>query len=421
MNDVGDCCCTQFLIENQSNFKRSGVPARFMYYENGSWVDFSHEFFHLIHSGFLEGQPMIEAETQSCRFVFDFYRMLQIEIDTGNQRSIAWIDVNNNCFFPKSFVTGEFKDVHFNKRKRDYVENSEGSSSNDVSKKKKIISSSVSPRWPKAKLLKESEKAYLVVKKLFLSWLGVVEPGATITNIHQCMRSGPLDKARYEVFQKQMEITKAARGEPNMTFAWHGTSAKNVASILTHGFGMPTKITNHETLGVGIYLSPVRSSHMSAMSSEVDENGEKHVLLCRVILGRCEKVESGSQQLYPSSVDFDTGVDDVNNPKRYVVWCANMNTHILPECVVSYKSSKCLPGQLNGSAFSKSVSNASNTVITDLLSKLGSSLPSSKVRELQSFCSTYKGGEVAKETFMRGLQSIVGDDKLLSTIREIRG
>lgn len=81
------------------------------------------------------------------------------------------------------------------------------------------------------------------------------------------------------------------------------------------------------------------------MLSEVDENGEKHVILCRVILGRCEKVEAGSQQLYPSSVDFDTAVDDVNNPRWHVVWCANMNTHILPECVVSYKASSHLTGK----------------------------------------------------------------------------
>lgn len=75
----------------------------------------------------------------------------------------------------------------------------------------------------------------------------------------------------------------------------------------------------------------------SAMLSEIDENGEKHVILCRVLLGKCEKVEAGSQQMYPSSVEYDTGVDDLKNPKWYIVWHAKMNTHILPECVVSYR------------------------------------------------------------------------------------
>lgn len=83
------------------------------------------------------------------------------------------------------------------------------------------------------------------------------------------------------------------------------------------------------------------------MMSEIDENGEKHVILCRVILGKCEKVEAGSLQSYPSSVEYDTGVDDLNNPRWYTVWHGNMNTHILPECVVSYR-----PVNKNGNKFS---------------------------------------------------------------------
>lgn len=70
---------------------------------------------------------------------------------------------------------------------------------------------------------------------------------------------------------------------------------------------------------------------------EADDNGEKHLILCRVILGNVERV--GPQQCHPSSEVFDTGVDDIKNPKWYVVWCTNMNSHILPECVVSFKSS----------------------------------------------------------------------------------
>lgn len=82
---------------------------------------------------------------------------------------------------------------------------------------------------------------------------------------------------------------------------------------------------------------------ISAMLSETDENDEKHIILCRVTLGKCEKVEAGSQQSNPSGAEYDSGVDDLKNPKWYVVWYANMNTHILPECVVSY-----IPMNLSG-------------------------------------------------------------------------
>ena len=72
----------------------------------------------------------------------------------------------------------------------------------------------------------------------------------------------------------------------------------------------------------------------------MDANGERHVILCRVIMGRSEKVEAGSLQFHPSSEDFDSGVDDLENPKWYILWSTCMNTRILPEYVVSFKSSK---------------------------------------------------------------------------------
>lgn len=52
----------------------------------------------------------------------------------------------------------------------------------------------------------------------------------------------------------------------------------------------------------------------SAKIVEADENSEKHMIMCQVFLGNVEKVEAGSQQCYPSSVDFDPGSDDPKNP-----------------------------------------------------------------------------------------------------------
>lgn len=54
-------------------------------------------------------------------------------------------------------------------------------------------------------------------------------------------------------------------------------------------------------------------------------------------MGNMEQVEQGSQQFHPISEDFDTGVDDICNPKRFIVWTTHMNTHILPEYIISFK------------------------------------------------------------------------------------
>uniref|UniRef100_A0A2P2JHQ2 Uncharacterized protein MANES_18G053100 n=1 Tax=Rhizophora mucronata TaxID=61149 RepID=A0A2P2JHQ2_RHIMU len=77
----------------------------------------------------------------------------------------------------------------------------------------------------------------------------------------------------------------------------------------------------------------------------VDGNGEKHVILCRVVLGNVERVQAGSRKYYPSNVNFDNAVDDFVNPRCYVVWSSNMNSHIIPECVLSFKPSNAMQGK----------------------------------------------------------------------------
>lgn len=287
------------LIQNHSNFKRSSCPKRFMFYENGSWVDYPEEVADLMKLGFMEGKPMVEAQVLGFNCFFDFCRMLEIDLDTGNQRSISWIDVDGKCFFPKIFVNSYEndheadlvncnencakieidikirensgsaegselnKDANLSKRKRDEnaeKENMGGSLCSINAKRRQMVGSELqSSRWPKARILGAEEKGYAIVKNLFLSGLEIVDPGAMITSIHQCVRKGPLDKARSEVFAKQMEITKRARRESNMVFAWYGTSAQGVESILMHGFGIPSKLSHCEGHGIGIYLSPIRS------------------------------------------------------------------------------------------------------------------------------------------------------------------
>lgn len=50
-----------------------------------------------------------------------------------------------------------------------------------------------------------------------------------------------------------------------------------------------------------------------------------------------EVVGRGSVQCHPSTEDFDSGVDDLQSPHHYIVWNMNMNTHIFPEYVFSFK------------------------------------------------------------------------------------
>lgn len=76
-----------------------------------------------------------------------------------------------------------------------------------------------------------------------------------------------------------------------------------------------------------------------------DEDGLSHLLLCRVLLGRMELVHPGSEQYHPNSKEFDSGVDNLLSPKKYIVWSTHMNTHILPEFVISLRAHSYSKGE----------------------------------------------------------------------------
>ena len=75
----------------------------------------------------------------------------------------------------------------------------------------------------------------------------------------------------------------------------------------------------------------------SASYSDVDENGVVHMILCRVIMGNVEVIHPGSKQFQPSNENFDSGVDNLQKPKHYVIWDMHVNTHIYPEYIVTFK------------------------------------------------------------------------------------
>lgn len=82
---------------------------------------------------------------------------------------------------------------------------------------------------------------------------------------------------------------------------------------------------------------------ISAMLTKADGNGEAHIVLCRVLMGRPEAVPAKSSQSRPSSDDYDSAVDKLENPQWYVVWSKDMNARVLPEYVVSFKCPKLQP------------------------------------------------------------------------------
>lgn len=71
------------------------------------------------------------------------------------------------------------------------------------------------------------------------------------------------------------------------------------------------------------------------------------MVFARVILGNMEPLHCGSEQWHPSDEKYDSGVDDLENPTHYVIWNMNLNTHIYPVCVVSFRIPPGAEGNLH--------------------------------------------------------------------------
>ena len=71
---------------------------QFMYIEDGSWTDFVGEVLGSIRTRFEEGKVVMEVRIGEIMYLFHLYRMLQIDLESENQRSIAWIDVEGKWF-----------------------------------------------------------------------------------------------------------------------------------------------------------------------------------------------------------------------------------------------------------------------------------------------------------------------------------
>ena len=96
-----------------------------------------------------------------------------------------------------------------------------------------------------------------------------------------------------------------------------------MAGIILHGSGQMISPNNGTTCGIDVYLSPEDCSHVSVGYSDNYENGLRHVVLCRVIMGNMEQVRPGSQQFHSSSELCDSGVDDIKKIQNIILFGAH--------------------------------------------------------------------------------------------------
>ncbi|KAL9170799.1 hypothetical protein ABFS82_04G170000 [Erythranthe guttata] len=261
------------------------------------------------------------------------------------------------------------------------------------------------------------EAIYEVVTKKLVSSLSSCGFNAEVEAVYRNDYTGIMSRAKLQsfcIYSKAMEVK--CGGNSNVKYAWYGASKNEIRRIVSHGFGLPVDTQTH---GQGVYLSPVDRPFESMKSASPDEDGLRHMLLCRVILGKIEAVPRFSEQCNPSCEEFDSGVDDLASPSKYIVWSSCMNTHILPEFVISFRASSYGRGDQRRSQSSRTP-NSDWMPFPTLITTLSKFLPRDAIELIGKNHSDYKNRKITRQELIQLVRNVAGDKLLMAIIKSYR-
>lgn len=266
----------------------------------------------------------------------------------------------------------------------------------------------------------EGDRLFEIIKRRFVLGLGSYGRLTQIVSIRRNCFSNFTGQARvqsFQIFAQAME--KKCGSNANLKYAWYGGSRDDIKKIITHGFGHFVGGDSNGEYGRGIYLSPDNSSIGSVESSIADKDGLKHVLLCRVIMGNMEQVRVGSEQSHPSTEEFDSGVDNLISPNKYIIWSSHMNTHILPEYIISFRVHPCSEGVQRIQSPVR-LPNSPWMPFHALISALSKFLPPNLIGLISKSYNNHRERKISRQELIRRVRRIAGDELLTSVIKSFR-
>ncbi|VVA92292.1 unnamed protein product [Arabis nemorensis] len=266
-------------------------------------------------------------------------------------------------------------------------------------------------------LLGEGNPERDVITTCFLSGMGTVANDTTIVAVSKNSSEWITTRAKFLAFKVFTEaMARKNGGDANVKYGWYAGSKDEIEGIISYGFSSRevSKFENEASShGIGIHLVPSKCSIFAAASTEPDEEGLKHLLLCRIILGKPEVIISGSKQSYPSSADFDSGVDNLHNPRKYIIWSSTMNSYILPSYVVSFRSPHLRV--LSTRPSSPWVSFAA------LMSMLSKSMDPSRMNLIVRTYDDFRKRKIRRDVLVKKMREVAGDNLLAQIIKNHGG
>lgn len=267
-------------------------------------------------------------------------------------------------------------------------------------------------------LLGEGNPEHDVIKTCLLSGMGVVSSDTTIVTISKnSSERGITTRAKFLAFRIFTDaVARKHGGDANVKYGWYAGSRDEIQRIISYGFSNRDvgKFENDGgSHGIGIHLVPSKCSLLAASATEQDEEGLRYLLLCRVILGKHEIIISGSEQSYPSSAEFDSGVDDLHNPRNYVIWSCNMNSCILPSYIVSFRSPRL---RVSRGGFASRPSSPWVS-FASLMSMLSTSMDPSRMNLIIRTYDDFRKRKIRRDQLVRKMREVAGDNLLAEIIK----
>ncbi|CAA7031240.1 unnamed protein product [Microthlaspi erraticum] len=271
------------------------------------------------------------------------------------------------------------------------------------------------------KLLK-NDKAYELIHRHCKSNL---TPQFEIVSILKNGFQSPLARAKLKAFKIYVDSvaeknggccgegggSKAPAEAVRVKYGWCGVEKEDLKTILTYGFSQQNLKNNNG--GGLLYLSPDNAPlqcMIDSSSASCDEDGIRFLLLSRIILGKSEIVSAQGliNRSYPSSPEFDSGVDSLMSPKKYIIWSTHVNTHVLPEFVVCIKSPSILREKNPKSPW------ITFPVLIKLISRF---LNLSQILLVQRHYKEHQDMKLSRSELIQRLRCITGDRLLVHIIK----
>ncbi|KAL3625386.1 hypothetical protein CASFOL_030840 [Castilleja foliolosa] len=234
---------------------------------------------------------------------------------------------------------------------------------------------------------------------------------ARVESIYKNVFSSVMGQVRLRCFNMYTAaVEKHCSGNANVKHAWYGASKKAIEDILRFGFGYGS----NNGVGKGIYLSEIDHAIESMQQAPADEDGVRYMLVCRVILGNMEVISPFPGQNEPSSLAFDSGVDNNLYPKKYILWATRMNTHILPDYVVTFRTTD--RGSMRDLQPSKAANASAPWAATyEALSRF---LNADELKFVSDQYDNYKKHRITKYELVRSLRGVVEDELSVRLIKD---